>query len=185
MDVPLYGRYLPRPIDFIPDAKHIDCTTPESLEYWSTVLKKCTESNRIYESEEGGRDVFAVGGVIIKSSHLKETLHGRRSHRNYSYADANEEQAIALAQKVLGDVRVPQIYFVAQVLSNALSNICLLKTALILISTEQQPRCSCPRKNPGSRPQHSRAVPLAVSKDFLQGTSPRDTTEAAYSAYTS
>jgi hypothetical protein len=37
-DVPLYGRYLPCPTDFTPDAKHINCTTAESLEYWSTVL---------------------------------------------------------------------------------------------------------------------------------------------------
>ncbi|KAH7380691.1 hypothetical protein BKA66DRAFT_586918 [Pyrenochaeta sp. MPI-SDFR-AT-0127] len=42
-DVPFYGRYFPRPTDFTPDEKHINCTTPDSLEYWSTV---------------NGRDVF-------------------------------------------------------------------------------------------------------------------------------
>jgi hypothetical protein len=117
-DVPMYGRYLPQPTDFRPDAKHINCTTPESLEYWSTVLKECTESNRIYENLDGGRDVFAFGSVIIKSSHLKEVLEGRRSHRDYSYADANEVEATALARQVLDDIKVPRIYFAAKVPPN-------------------------------------------------------------------
>jgi hypothetical protein len=99
-DVPLYGRYLSRPTDFSPDAKHVNCTTAESLKYWSTVLKKCTESNRIYGSQDGERDVFALGNVIIKSSHLKGSLQGRQSHRNYSYADANELETIRLARRV-------------------------------------------------------------------------------------
>jgi COMPASS component SPP1 len=30
---PLYGRYLPRPTDFRPDVRHVNSTTPESLEY--------------------------------------------------------------------------------------------------------------------------------------------------------
>ncbi|KAF1920259.1 hypothetical protein BDU57DRAFT_508453 [Ampelomyces quisqualis] len=114
-DVPLYGRYLPQPTDFAPDAKYINCTTPESLQYWSLVLTKCTESHRIYENQDGGRDVFALGSVIIKSSHLKETLQGRRSHRDYSYADANEVEAITLARKVLGSIQVPRVYFAAKV----------------------------------------------------------------------
>ncbi|KAI3317824.1 hypothetical protein HD806DRAFT_357664 [Xylariaceae sp. AK1471] len=114
-DVPLYGRYFPRSTDFRPDMKHINCTTPESLEYWSTVLESCTELNRIYENQDGGRDVFAFGSVIIKSSHLKATLEGRRSHRDYSYADANEVKAIPLARKILDEVKVPQVYFAAKV----------------------------------------------------------------------
>ena len=114
-DVPLYGRYYPRSTDFKPDAKHINRTTPESLDYWSTVLAQCTEANRIYENDEGGRDVFALGSVIIKSSHLKGTLEGRRSHRDYSYADANEVEAIGLAKEILGDIKVPQVYFASKV----------------------------------------------------------------------
>lgn len=38
------------------------------------VLAKCTELNRIYESDEGGRDVFALGSVIIKAQ--AESLEG-------------------------------------------------------------------------------------------------------------
>jgi len=114
-DVPLYGRYLPSLTDFTPNSNYVNCTTPESLEYWSTVLEKCTVHNRIYENEDGGRDVFALGSVIIKSSHLKAILQGRRSYRDYSYADANEVEAIALARKVLGSVKVPQVYFAAKV----------------------------------------------------------------------
>jgi hypothetical protein len=117
-DVPLYGRYFPSPTDFRPDTKHVNSTTSESIEYWSTVLQKCTEINRIYENQDGGRDVFALGTVIIKSSHLKNTLEGRKSHRDYSYADANEVEAISLARKVLGSIKVPQVYFAAKVFSN-------------------------------------------------------------------
>ncbi|KAF3001382.1 hypothetical protein E8E13_006835 [Curvularia kusanoi] len=114
-DVPLYGRYSPSPTDFRPDTKHVNSTTPDSVEYWSEVLEKCTKSNRIYENQDGGRDVFALGSVIIKSSHLKNTLEGRKSHRDYSYADANEVEATLLAKKVLGSIKVPQVYFAAKI----------------------------------------------------------------------
>ena len=114
-DVPQYGRYSPSPTDFTPDTQHVNSTTPESIDYWSTVLQRCTESNRIYENCDGGRDVFALGGVIVKSSHLHEALEGRKAHRDYSYADANEVEAISLAGQVLGSVRVPRVYFAAKV----------------------------------------------------------------------
>ncbi|KAF1837236.1 hypothetical protein BDW02DRAFT_519448 [Decorospora gaudefroyi] len=114
-DEPQYGRYLPHPTDFTPAAQHIHSSTPASLTYWSTVLNQCTPSNRIYENQDGGRDVFALGSVIIKSSHLKPTLQGRRSHRDYSFADANEVQAIGLAKKVLDGTEVPTVYFAAKI----------------------------------------------------------------------
>lgn len=79
------------------------------------MLQYCTESNRIYENRDGGRDVFALGGVIVKSSHLHQTLEGRKAHRDYSYADANEVEAFRLAGLVLGSVRVPRVYFAAKV----------------------------------------------------------------------
>jgi hypothetical protein len=73
-DVPFYGRYLPQPADFKPDPNHINSTTPESLTYWQSVLQQCDESHRIYENLDGGRDVFALGSVIVKSSHMKAVL---------------------------------------------------------------------------------------------------------------
>ncbi|KAI1479204.1 hypothetical protein F4774DRAFT_410279 [Daldinia eschscholtzii] len=79
-----------------------------------TCLGGFREHNRIYESEEGGRDVFALGSVIIKSSHLKVNPEGRRIHRDYSYADANEVEAIHLAKKILGNIKVPQVYFASK-----------------------------------------------------------------------
>ncbi|KAJ3565087.1 hypothetical protein NPX13_g7621 [Xylaria arbuscula] len=114
-DVPLYGRYLPALDDFQPDSEHIRSVSEESLKYWASVLDLCNTSNRIYEGLEGARDVFAVGGVIIKSSHLHPRLEGRRASRDFSYADANEEKATALARAVLGDVRVPIIYFASKI----------------------------------------------------------------------
>ncbi|KAI3390434.1 hypothetical protein diail_9656 [Diaporthe ilicicola] len=114
-DEPLYGRYFPLPSDFKPDASFIGDTTPDAIEYWASVLKDCTESNRIYENQDGGRDVFALGQVIVKSSHLKEVPEGRRAHRDYSYADANEVKATAIARAVLKDVKVPKIYFASKI----------------------------------------------------------------------
>jgi len=103
---------LPRPADFKPDPNHVNSTTPESLGYWDSVLKQCDESNRIYDNQDGDRDVFALRSVIVKSSHLKATLQGRRAEREYSYADANEVKATALARNALGNsVQVPNIYF--------------------------------------------------------------------------
>lgn len=49
--------------------------------------------------------------MIFKSSHRKNRV------RNYSYADANEIQAIAVARPVLHDlgVKVPEVYFTGKV----------------------------------------------------------------------
>lgn len=110
-DVPFYGRYLPRPDDFKPNPEHVNSTAAKSLKYWRGVLEQCDASTRIYNNQDGGRDVFALGSVIVKSSHMKEVLEGRRAHRDYSYADANEVQATALAKTVLNNVHVPTIYF--------------------------------------------------------------------------
>ncbi|KAI1262694.1 hypothetical protein F5Y18DRAFT_397021 [Xylariaceae sp. FL1019] len=114
-DVPLYGRYLPTSDDFQPDPMHIGSVSEESLKYWNSVLELCSTSNRIYEGLEGARDVFAVGGVIIKSSHLHAQLQGRRAGRDFSYADANEVKATDLARAVLQDVKVPMIYFAGKI----------------------------------------------------------------------
>ncbi|KAF4630360.1 hypothetical protein G7Y89_g7776 [Cudoniella acicularis] len=114
-DVPLYGRYLPREDDFKPEKDHIKSSTPESLRYWESVLEKCTPENRIYEAQEGGRDVFALGSVIVKSSHLKEGLGGRRSFRDYSFADRNELQTVDLVRGILRGVLVPEIYFASKI----------------------------------------------------------------------
>lgn len=119
-DVPLYGRYYPKPDDFQPDPAHINSTSAESLDYWASVLALCDASVRIYDDQEGGRDVFALGGVIIKSGHLNAHDKGRRASRDYSYADANEVEATELARKLLKDMRVPKIYFAGKVCANSL-----------------------------------------------------------------
>ncbi|KAF7557466.1 hypothetical protein G7Z17_g671 [Cylindrodendrum hubeiense] len=105
-DVPQFGRYLPRPDDFVPDPQHINSTTPESIDYWLSVLSRCMAEFRIYENEPGRRDVFAFGSVIVKSAHLKEEpLH------DYTLVDENEAVVLSLAKQALGDIRVPRIYF--------------------------------------------------------------------------
>lgn len=113
-DVPFYGRYCPKLDDFRVDLQHVNSQTGDSMRYWASVVSLCTEDTQIYPAGEGGRDVFALGTVIVKSSHL----HGRKGEAteiDYSYADANETQAISLAKSVLKNVRVPEIYFAGKV----------------------------------------------------------------------
>lgn len=113
--MPFYGRYHPRPDDFRPDPKYVGSDSEASLVYRESVLDLCSESTRIYEDTDG-RDVFALGGAIIKSSHLHMGIEGLRSTRDCSYADANEVKATRLARELLGDVSVPAIYFAGKVL---------------------------------------------------------------------
>ncbi|KAK4152382.1 hypothetical protein C8A00DRAFT_44540 [Chaetomidium leptoderma] len=106
-DVPFYGRYHPTAVDFQPDPTH-----------WSSVLAQCDKTNRIYENLDGGRDVFALGGVIVKSRHLHPEQEGRRSTRDYSLADENEVVATAVVRQCLSQqlaIRVPQIYFAGKI----------------------------------------------------------------------
>jgi hypothetical protein len=114
-DVPFYGRYFPLSDDFQPGPGHINSTSEEAVKYWASVLARCDTSVRIYENEDGGRDVFALGSVIVKSSHLKDRLEGRRAHRDYSLADANEVRVTALVREAKVDIRVPGIYFAGKV----------------------------------------------------------------------
>lgn len=115
--MPYYGRKFPRQDDFMPDPEHVNPTSATSLKYWASVLERCDESIRIYENQDGGRDVFALESVIVKSSHLKDRLEGRRAHRDYSFADANGVRATALVRKAGADIRVPDIYFASKVRS--------------------------------------------------------------------
>ncbi|KAM0228801.1 hypothetical protein ACHAPO_010437 [Fusarium lateritium] len=115
VDVPFYGRYFPTSDDFQPDPKHANSVSDDSLAYWASVLELCDASNRIYEGQEGSRDVFALGAVIVKSSHLHTELEGKRASRDFSYADANEAKATDLARTVLKDVKVPNIYFASKI----------------------------------------------------------------------
>ena len=116
-DVPFYGRYYPTAADFEPDAAHSLSTSPGATAYWSSVLAQCDETNRIYENLDGGRDVFALGRVIVKSRHLHPEQEGRRSTRDYSLADENEVAATAVARQPLGElgIKVPEIYFAGKV----------------------------------------------------------------------
>lgn len=118
-DVPLYGRYCPKPDDFRVDFQHINSQTTDSVRYWASVIRLCTEEIRIYPADEGGRDVFALGSVIVKSSHLHARDGATCMEIDFSYADANEIRAIALAKTALKDVRVPEIYFAGKVFTPA------------------------------------------------------------------
>ena len=118
-DVPFYGRYYPRSDDFRVDLQHVNSQTTDSLKYWASVIKLCTKDNQIYPADEGGRDVFALGSVIVKSSHLHASKGAQCTGIDFSYADANEVQAIAIAKSVMKEVKVPEIYFAGKVPTNA------------------------------------------------------------------
>ncbi|OOQ89622.1 hypothetical protein PEBR_07652 [Penicillium brasilianum] len=110
-DVPLYGRYCPKADDFRVDPKHVNSHTTDSLWYWASVVRLCTKEIRIYPADEGGRDVFALGSAIVKSSHL----HTQYTEIDFSYADMNELRAMELATPVLKEVRIPEVYFAGKI----------------------------------------------------------------------
>jgi hypothetical protein len=112
-DLPLYGRYNPSPQDFKPLEKYCSSNnsqTREALQYWTEVLEKCDSTCYVYQNPFGGRDVFALGSIIIKSCHLRSS----ESSRDYSIADKNEVEAIRL---VPSTVPVPRILFSGKVRS--------------------------------------------------------------------
>ncbi|CAG7970797.1 unnamed protein product [Penicillium salamii] len=114
-DLPLYGRYHRKQNDFRIDLRHVNSQSNEALSYWASVIDLCDENARIYPADDGGRDVFALGSIIVKSSHLhkqRSTIYG---NIDFSYADANEIQAIAIAKSFLKDVKVPEIYFAGKI----------------------------------------------------------------------
>lgn len=94
-DVIFYGRYCPKPDDFRVDSQHINSQSTESLRYWASVIELCTEEDQIYPADEGGRDVFALGTVIVKSSHLHDPT---IDEIDFSYADANENPGNCLSK---------------------------------------------------------------------------------------
>lgn len=108
-----FGRYTPEEGEFKPDPRHISNRSDQSSAYWDTVLDKCTPEVRIYESMDRGRDVFALGAIIVKSNHLKPIEESDTYDR--TFADRNEIEAIALVRKNVPDCRVPSIYFAGMV----------------------------------------------------------------------
>ncbi|KAB8339162.1 hypothetical protein FH972_022097 [Carpinus fangiana] len=124
---PFYGRYLPQPEDFQVDRAQIQSSTAKSIAYWQSVLLKCDSSNCLYDNEFGGRDVFALGSIIVKSRHLKPLLQeDSEPERDYSLADANEVKAITLARALLNGtgIQLPEILFAGKVSRYHKSNIC-------------------------------------------------------------
>ncbi|KAL6895359.1 hypothetical protein HDV57DRAFT_6871 [Trichoderma longibrachiatum] len=66
-DLPLYGRYYPRPDDFRIDVRHANSTSPESLRYWEAVLGLCTESNLIYPETQTKVGMYLPSAVSLSN----------------------------------------------------------------------------------------------------------------------
>ncbi|KAM0519560.1 hypothetical protein ACHAPE_003737 [Trichoderma viride] len=107
-DLPLYGRYNPSPQDFKTLEKYCNSSTQEGLQYWTGVVDKCDATCYVYENPFGGRDVFALGSIIVKSCHLGTQDDGPESSRDYSITDKNEVAAIQLVPSIIPG---PRIYF--------------------------------------------------------------------------
>lgn len=170
-DVPLYGRYRPKPGEFSVKPEHIGYHSAEAIRYWESVLRLCDESTRIYPADEGGRDVFALGNVIVKSSHLHNT-----PEIDYSFADANEVEAISIAKGVLRGIKVPEIYLAGKVL--------VLQCLYIILNTYTTSDTWSPSTYPRETSRRCfeccMAVPFKKSKAVLQRASTSYITTAAY-----
>lgn len=176
-DAPCYGRYCPSPDDFRVALQHVQSETADSLSYWASVLDLCTEENRICPGLEGGRDVFALGSVIVKSSHL-QVSEGDYTEKDFSCADANEIEAVKLARTVLKEVRVPEIYFAGKVMIIIASHLLNINRLTPLL--DQWPPSACPRTAPRRWTVRRMAVPLSRPEEFLQRAGPQDTPATSY-----
>lgn len=175
-DVPLYGRYCPKPDDFRVDVQHVNSQTTDSARYWASVIRRCTEEIRIYPADEGGRDVFALGSVIVKSSHLHAREGATCTEIDFSYADANEIRAIALAKTALKGVRVPEIYFAGKVLTPT-----FLVGPVTDVYLDSWSPSARPRKASGRWIMCCMAVSLEGPEELLQTTGQRDTPSTSHS----
>jgi hypothetical protein len=113
---PHFGRYATDPSDYKPKKKLILSCSDAAIAYWKSILELCSQWTRIVENLGEGRDVFAIGTMIIKSGHLNP-----RHSRDFTSADANEMAGAALAQTVLSElgVRVPEYYFRGKVCASS------------------------------------------------------------------
>lgn len=69
-DLPLYGRYSPKPDDFYVDIQHVISQSTDSLNYWASGLDLCNKSVRIYPGDEGRVD----RGVLSLLSEPEATI---------------------------------------------------------------------------------------------------------------
>ena len=114
-DRPLYGRYEPHPDDFVPDPER----RQDDLEYWESVLERCSEENRI-SSIPGRRETFAVGSIIVGSSHLQYPKDYPTI--NYLARDRNEVKALSMMREEFANYKVPKIWFQGHVSSKLTSS---------------------------------------------------------------
>lgn len=171
-DVPFYGRYFPKPDDFRVNLQYVSSQSPDSMKYWASVVDLCNDAVRIYPADKGGRDVFALGSVIIKSSHLHDT-----QEVDYSYANANEIRAISITKCLLKDIRVPEIYFAGKVFNLPLLFIHACNTYTTI---DPWPSGTSPGKTPRCYFGCCVAVPLSRPKGVIQKPGTGDISTAAY-----
>ena len=143
-DIPLFGLYCPKPGDFSVKLEHVTCQSSAAMQYWESVVSLC-DATRLYPADESGPDVFALGNIIVKSHHLHYT-----GEIDYSFADSNEVEAISIAKDVLGDIKVPEIYFAGKVLIlPILSQLChQLCHQHTYTTSDTRPPSVDPRKTP-------------------------------------
>lgn len=121
-DHPNFGRYTASPSDFHPEPAHIQSSGPASLTYWRRFLAaRCTPAARVYRPARAKRDMFAVGGVLVKSYHLRlaegaMVANARFWLRFHAFQDRREVLASEFTRARMGvtaargAVGVPKVY---------------------------------------------------------------------------
>ncbi|CEJ83009.1 hypothetical protein VHEMI03043 [[Torrubiella] hemipterigena] len=100
----------PKDDDFHVGLRFANSASDELLTYWNSVVVLCTPDISIYRADDGGRDVFALGTVIVKSSHLHA-----EEESDWTFSDANESKAMEIAKKLLLDIKLPETYFAGKI----------------------------------------------------------------------
>lgn len=91
--------------DFVPDISRVNLNDVESQRYLTAVLNKCDAETRLNTPAPGRRDVYAFGGVVVKSDFLAIKTTG-----DYSIMDENECAAVKIVAGALEDMQLPQCY---------------------------------------------------------------------------
>ena len=104
VDLPLYGRYKATPEEF----KVNEERGQEDIEYWESVLAKCSEDNKIL-NVPGKQDIFAVGNVIVRSSHIQDPKYHPIDDRRVR--DLNEIDALEIVKQHFPKIPIPKVYF--------------------------------------------------------------------------
>ena len=125
--VPFYGRYFTRQVNTL---------TPSPKLLYNTRHPLLIAAMNQLESTQPTKAAATCSPLAALSSN-RATSDSQHIEIDYSYANGNEIQAIAIAKNILNDVRVPEIFFAGKVLMLSLPNFFIMILSLIYILDQQ------------------------------------------------